>query len=92
MEMASPERYAHALEAAGFEKVTTRNRNPWYREVAREELATIAGPRRREFEAASGKDFIERSIETWTAMIHVLDTGEHCPHHLRAQKSGKAAG
>lgn len=85
-EMASPERYAAALRGAGFGEVTTRNRNQWYLEVAREELATIMGPRRAEFEASSGKDFVDRSIATWKAMIEVLETGEHCPHHLRGRK------
>ncbi|MEI4196145.1 methyltransferase domain-containing protein [Roseovarius sp. E0-M6] len=86
MEMASPDRYAQALRGAGFEDVVTRNRNPWYRDVARQELETIMGPRRSEFEASSGADFVERSIETWRAMIRVLETGEHCPHHLRGRK------
>ena len=42
--MASPERYRMAMLRAGFEDVSVRDRNPWYREVAREELAASQGP------------------------------------------------
>ena len=40
-EMASPARYRRALETAGFVDVLLTNRNPWYRTVAREELARL---------------------------------------------------
>ncbi|SFP27562.1 Ubiquinone/menaquinone biosynthesis C-methylase UbiE [Mesorhizobium sp. NFR06] len=39
--MASPERYAEAMRRAGFADITVRDRNPWYREVARDELALL---------------------------------------------------
>lgn len=84
--MASPNRYAAALQAAGFEEISLRNRNPWYREVARSELATLEGPDRAEFEAMLSPKEISDQISTWHAMIRVLDTGEHCPHHLRGRK------
>ena len=47
--MASPERYRRALEAAGFVDVSLTNRNPWYRRVAREELARLEGAGRDAF-------------------------------------------
>jgi len=84
--MASPSRYHAALEAAGFADVKTVNRNPWYRDEARKELALITGPRRAEFERDYGADFVAGQVTTWTVMIEVLDTGEHCPHHLRGRK------
>lgn len=84
--MASPMRYHKALEGAGFVDVQTVNRNPWYREQARAELALIDGPRRAEFEADYGADFIAGQINTWKVMIDVVDSGEHCPHHLRGRK------
>ena len=86
--MASPTRYQRALEAAGFTDITLRNRNPWYAEIAETELARLKGPERSILEAAHGADLIASSIETWTAMITVLKSGEHCPHHLRARKPG----
>ncbi len=84
-QMASPRRYIEALEDAGFVHVEARSRTAWYLDVARDELSTLE-TRRDDLSAAHGRDFIEHSIVTWRAMIGVLETGEHCPHHLRGQK------
>ncbi|GAB4372577.1 MAG: 27-O-demethylrifamycin SV methyltransferase [Kiloniellaceae bacterium] len=84
--MASPARYRAALEGAGFTEVSLRNRNPWYREVARKELDLLQGAGRAKFEAVCGAAEIARQIETWRAMVVVLESGEHCPHHFRARK------
>lgn len=86
--MASPDRYAKALTGAGFDSIQLRNRNGWYREVARGELATLTGPGRTELEATHGAEFINEQARTWAAMIAVLDSGEHCPHHLRGRRPG----
>ena len=42
--MASPARYAQAMRRAGFEDVVTRDRNPWYREVARQRARRAQRP------------------------------------------------
>ncbi len=84
--MASPDRYRRALEAAGFINISLRNRNPWYREVAQQELDLLTGLERPRLEAAHGQAFIAGQQSTWRAMIKVLNSGEHCPHHLRAQR------
>ncbi|MEZ5777006.1 MAG: methyltransferase domain-containing protein [Paracoccaceae bacterium] len=84
--MASPRRYRAALEAAGFVDIDLRNRNPWYSEVARGELALLTGPERAELSRRHGKALIDHNVETWTAMIGVLESGEHCPHHIRGRK------
>ncbi len=86
--MASPERYRAAIDAAGFTDVRIVNRNPWYREVARRELAAMQGPLNAAAVKRLGKDFVDHNIEIWQRMIVVLDTGEHCPHHLHATKPG----
>lgn len=86
--MASPARYRRALEAAGFADVALRNRNGWYREVAADELARLTGPERARLERSHGRAFIATQIATWTKMLAVLRSGEHCPHHLRGQKPG----
>lgn len=86
--MASPRRYRQALEAAGFTDVELRNRNPWYLEVARTELGSLEGELYNKAVAAAGKDTVEHNIQTWRAMLTVLETGEHCPHHLRGRKPG----
>lgn len=84
--MASPERYRRALEGAGFVDVALRNRNPWYRETARRELAAMQGELYDRACAAAGRETVDHNIETWTAMLEVLERGEHCPHHLRGRR------
>ena len=87
--MASPQRYAQAMGDAGFINVTIRDRNPWYREVAREELARLKGPLYRTVADTVGTAYVDKNIHTWEAMQKVLDSGEHRPTHLRGWKPGE---
>lgn len=84
--MASPARYADAMRNAGFRDVGVRDRNPWYREVAREELARLKGPLYGAVAAVVGAAYVDKNIWTWEAMQKVLDSGEHRPTHLRGWK------
>jgi ubiquinone/menaquinone biosynthesis C-methylase UbiE len=84
--MASPGRYADALCTAGFEQIETRSRNAWYRERAKQELANLKGPLYAEATAALGREFVDHNVEIWTNMLPVLESGEHCPTHLKARK------
>lgn len=84
--MASPSTYEAALNAAGFTNVRLTNRNPWYREQARRELAQLQGPLNARAVAEMGQELVDHNIQTWTLMIKVLDLGEHCPHHVRGRK------
>lgn len=84
--MASPARYAEAMRRAGFSDIAVRDRNPWYREVAREELARLKGPLYEPVAAAVGAAYFDKNIGTWEAMQKVLDSGEHRPTHLRGWK------
>ncbi|RWA68837.1 class I SAM-dependent methyltransferase [Mesorhizobium sp.] len=84
--MASPARYAEAMRRAGFIDITVRDRNPWYREVAREELSRLKGPLYAQAAAAVGAAYVDKNIRTWEAMQKVLDSGEHRPTHLRGWK------
>jgi ubiquinone/menaquinone biosynthesis C-methylase UbiE len=84
--MASSSRYLRAMAAAGFVGGTAESRNAWYREVARGELERLKGPLRAEAVAAVGEAYVEKNIRTWSAMQKVLDSGEHCPTHLRGNK------
>ena len=86
--MASPARYRAAMEGAGFEAVGTISRNAWYRETARAEFARLRGPVGVAAAKVVGADFVEKNCGTWQRMIPVLDSGEHCPTHLRAHKPG----
>lgn len=84
--MASPNRYKRALAAAGFMNVELNNRNAWYTPVAKQELQRMLGEERPAFDATMGKEDIDHQIQTWTLMLKVLQSGEHCPHHFRGQK------
>lgn len=84
--MASPDRYLRALTGAGFVDVELRNRNAWYREIARTELERLTGSERDRFVEAVGAEELAHQIATWTAMVPVLESGEHCPHHIRARR------
>jgi phosphoethanolamine N-methyltransferase len=81
--MASPSRYRDALEKAGFTDIVITSRNVWYRERARQELQMLSGTLYAEACASLGKDFVDHNVEIWRRMIPVLDSGEHCPTHLR---------
>ena len=84
--MASPVRYRDACAAAGLVEVETVDRNPWYREVARTELARFDGPWAEEAAAIVGHDFVAKNREIWARMLPVLDSGEHRPTHIRARR------
>jgi len=84
--MASPARYRDALEDAGFTEIAITSRNDWYKGTARQELAAMSGPLYQPAVAKLGKDFVDHNIEIWTKMLVVLDTGEHCPTHVRGRK------
>ncbi|TJX14241.1 MAG: SAM-dependent methyltransferase, partial [Mesorhizobium sp.] len=77
--MASPARYAQAMRLAGFADIAVRDRNPWYREVARDELARLKGPLYWPVAAVVGAAYVDKNIHTWEAMQKVLDSGEHRP-------------
>jgi phosphoethanolamine N-methyltransferase len=86
--MASPRAYAEALAGAGFQGVRLVNRNGWYRDEARRELARLEGHEGHRLAAAVGEDGLARQVRTWRAMVVVLETGEHCPHHIHGMKPG----
>ncbi|MDI7863152.1 methyltransferase domain-containing protein [Rhizobiaceae bacterium n13] len=86
--MASPQRYRTAMERAGFIGIATVNRNEWYREEARRELDRLRNDLYEPAVAMVGKAYVDKNIRTWMAMQKVLDSGEHCPAHLRGNKPG----
>jgi len=90
--MASPQRYRVAMETAGFTDIDIVSRNEWYRNVARGELERLKGPLYAKASEAVGAAYVEKNIRTWTAMLKVLDSGEHQPTHLRARKPGPSDG
>jgi len=84
--MASPARYRAALQDAGFSEIAITSRNAWYRDQARREVEAMEGPLYARATAELGRDFVDHNIEIWNRMLKVLDSGEHCPTHIRARR------
>jgi phosphoethanolamine N-methyltransferase len=84
--MASAAGYRSAMQAAGFVDMETISRNAWYRSIAQVELARLRGDLGAQAAELVGQEFVDHNIEIWKRMITVLETGEHCPTHLRGRK------
>ncbi|NJM84545.1 MAG: methyltransferase domain-containing protein [Tabrizicola sp.] len=84
--MATATEYHDAMARAGFAAIAVQSRNAWYRKEARDELGRLRGPLGEKVVDLVGRDFLERNIAIWDRMIPLLDTGEHCPTHLSADK------
>jgi len=84
--MASQERYAKALEKAGFADIKLRDRNAWYSGLSRNEYEQMKGPLYPEMVEMLGRENADRYIEIWRAMNLVIKSGELRPGHLRAIK------
>jgi SAM-dependent methyltransferase len=84
--MASAARYRQAMEAAGFLEIEMVDRNRWYAQTARAELAAIQGPIRSQLVELAGKAEADRQTRVWQNMIVVLDSGELRPTHMFGRK------
>lgn len=76
------------LESAGFADIRLVDRNPWYREEARNELARMRGDLRRPLLDILGREKADRWIVMREAMIAALNAGAFRPTHFRAAKPG----
>jgi phosphoethanolamine N-methyltransferase len=74
------------LKAAGFTDIRIVDRNPWYREEARNELARMRGDLREPLLEVLGREKADRWIAMRVAMVAALDAGAFRPTHLRATK------
>lgn len=76
------------LTAAGFTDIRVVDRNPWYREEARNEIARMRGELRQPLLEILGAEKADRWILMREAMIAALDAGAFRPTHFRAVKPG----
>ncbi len=74
------------LLEAGFEDVRLRDRNRWYRQAVRDEIARINGAGRTAFEAVVGVERAEHRFKSSSAKCKVVDEGGLRPTHFRAIK------
>ncbi len=77
---------ATALGSAGFEDVTSVDRNVWYKGYAKEELSRLTGPLRGQFVARFGEVETQDWIEGVEQRKVVVDQGHLRPGHLRGRK------
>ena len=74
------------MKDAGFVDIVLVNRNLWYAKVAAQELNWLTGLDRDELSKRHGTAYINHQVDVWTKLVEVLESGEHCPHHIRARK------
>lgn len=74
------------LREAGFIDIHVVDRNPWYREEARNELTRMRGELRQPLLDTLGREKTDRWILMRAAMIVALDAGAFRPTHFRAAK------
>jgi phosphoethanolamine N-methyltransferase len=75
-----------ALARAGFIEVEVRDRNEWYRDLARRELAALEGELRPLITERIGAQRAAHFVDNWRQMVVVLERGELRPSHLKARK------
>ena len=92
MHMCSIGRYHDAIALAGFVDIELKDRNKWYSDLAKREVADMSrSPLREKIVNLIGENEATNTIEIWNKMIGVLDSGEHRPGHIRARMPGEKA-
>ena len=86
MYMCSLKRYKQTLKKTGFIDIAVKDRNAWYLDKAKNELAAIEGPLNKQVINAIGSEEITSAIDIWKKLIGVLELGEHRPGHFKAVK------
>jgi len=74
------------LARVGFVEIEARDRNEWYRDLARRELAALEGELRPLVTERIGRERAEHFITNWRQMVRVLERGELRPAHIKARK------
>ena len=84
--MASMDETLATLARVGFVAIEARDRNGWYRDLARRELAALEGELRSLVTARIGVERATHFVNNWRQMVLVLERGELRPTHLKARK------
>jgi phosphoethanolamine N-methyltransferase len=77
-----------ALRAAGFGEIDGRDRNDWYLELAKRELASMEGVLGPVILDAIGADRTAHFVANWRQLVIVLARGELRPTDLKAVRQG----
>jgi len=87
-EMKNLDQTRAALEQAGFVQVQLEDRNEWYRNEVRNELATISGDKLDELARRIGRDKADHRLQSSSAKQIVIERGELRPTHFVGHKPG----
>lgn len=77
------------MTTAGFERVSTRDRNSWYADLSRQELEQVDGPLRDHLIEAVGEDIYGHWLLVRRALADAVAVGALRPTHLRGYKPGR---
>jgi len=84
--MATAAETAAAMQAAGFEGVSTVDRNAWYAKVSAQEVAAIDGPMRAQIIAVSSPEIHARWLAARRQLAEATQRGALRPTHLRGYR------
>jgi phosphoethanolamine N-methyltransferase len=84
--MANMDETTATLARVGFAEIEVRDRNAWYRDLARHELAALEGELRPLVTERIGRERAEHFVNNWRQMVRVLERGELRPAHLKARR------
>ena len=87
--MATMAETIETLAGTSFVEIEVRDRNEWYRELARRELASLEGALRPLVTERIGAERAGHFISNWRQMVRVLERGELRPGHLKARKPAR---
>jgi phosphoethanolamine N-methyltransferase len=68
------------------DEIEARDRNAWYRDLARRELAALEGELRPLVTERIGAEKAEHFVNNWRQRVLILERGELRPTHLKARK------
>lgn len=85
-EMKNLEQTEIALQGSGFGEVKLTDRNEWYREEVKRELATLSGDRYAGLVELIGEDQAARRLHSSTLKQGVIEQGELRPTHFAGRK------
>ena len=77
------------MTAAGFENVSTRDRNAWYAQLSRFDLDQVKGPMRDKLIDAAGEEIYLHWLRVRQALTDAVAVGALRPTHLRGFKPPK---
>ena len=84
--MCSLEKYREILENSGFKVISMSDRNQWYLEKVKKEVADIEGPLWSKVVDAIGVEEGKYALNIWKKLLGVVEKGEHRPGNFRAIK------